>query len=399
MSKQIVVQGVNGEVTVQSAVSGFESEKALQELIARCPELLPTKDFGPDYADPITVGVECVTSEGRIDVLLLTPAGRTVVVETKLAKNPEQRREVIAQTMSYVVGFPTSYETLERWHRDYHGPAAPSIWEKVADASDADSEDQFRAEVEDALAARRMAALIVGDRFPKLGRLLRMAHALDEVVATGARFGVAAVRRFPLPSPEGAAVVTSEMLGKTVIERRTEIAVTVLDSDGSTVRTKLESVKIAERAEQRTPNRPGETKPIAVDGFRDLLKTAGMGALWTEVLGPLSEKTYSLEGTPKMLAIRLPVGEVEVKCGLVRQDGTILTGRGIGGALERAEADPSTYGWWLAELQAAFPGAVRNDTARVGIKLDRAAWEGEEEKLRELFEGLAERLKQVLPTE
>ncbi|MFC6463355.1 hypothetical protein ACFP76_23215 [Paracoccus aerius] len=41
------------------------------------------------------------TPAGRIDNLLLTPAGLPVVVECKLWRNPQARREVVGQVLEY----------------------------------------------------------------------------------------------------------------------------------------------------------------------------------------------------------------------------------------------------------------------------------------------------------
>jgi len=39
---------------------------------------------------------------GLIDVLLLSSQGRVAIVETKLASNPELRRQVLAQALDYL---------------------------------------------------------------------------------------------------------------------------------------------------------------------------------------------------------------------------------------------------------------------------------------------------------
>jgi hypothetical protein len=46
---------------------------------------------------------EASTDVGPIDVLLVSSRGRVCIVETKLASNPEKRREVIAQILDYAI--------------------------------------------------------------------------------------------------------------------------------------------------------------------------------------------------------------------------------------------------------------------------------------------------------
>ena len=53
---------------------------------------------------------------GRIDVLLLSNSGRIGVVETKLAYNPEKRREVIAQILDYALNLPSNGEQILEKH-------------------------------------------------------------------------------------------------------------------------------------------------------------------------------------------------------------------------------------------------------------------------------------------
>jgi hypothetical protein len=49
-----------------------------------------------------------VEPAGDIDVLLISESGRVAIVETKLAYNPEARREVVAQVLEYAIHLPSS---------------------------------------------------------------------------------------------------------------------------------------------------------------------------------------------------------------------------------------------------------------------------------------------------
>jgi hypothetical protein len=51
-----------------------------------------------------------VADAGRIDVLLLSAQGRVGVVETKLAYNPEKRRQVLAQALDYLAHLPEQFD-------------------------------------------------------------------------------------------------------------------------------------------------------------------------------------------------------------------------------------------------------------------------------------------------
>jgi len=78
-------------------------ERFLQELLADHPELLPVGSVREDAGSLLCVGREvAVGASGNIDNLYLSTAGYPVVLETKLWRNPQARREVLSQTLDYV---------------------------------------------------------------------------------------------------------------------------------------------------------------------------------------------------------------------------------------------------------------------------------------------------------
>ena len=84
-------------------------ECALQEVIDRWPGILPIADFYPSVESVCSLGREIPIPvadgvDGFIDNLLLTDDGHLVIVETKLWRNPEAVREVIAQALQYSMG-------------------------------------------------------------------------------------------------------------------------------------------------------------------------------------------------------------------------------------------------------------------------------------------------------
>lgn len=87
----------------------------LQTLIQNYPGLLPVSDIEPGLVSLVPVCMELPVPSGYIDNLMLTPDGGIVIVETKLWRNPEARREVVGQVLDYakdLSGF--SYEDLQR---------------------------------------------------------------------------------------------------------------------------------------------------------------------------------------------------------------------------------------------------------------------------------------------
>jgi hypothetical protein len=80
-------------------------ESLLQKVIDDRPNILPIREFYPGVANLFSLGreipVETGSGQGFIDNLLVTDDGRLVLVETKLWRNPQALREVVAQTLQY----------------------------------------------------------------------------------------------------------------------------------------------------------------------------------------------------------------------------------------------------------------------------------------------------------
>lgn len=76
-------------------------EGQLQELIRLHPNLLPIQELEPGCDEITCIGREVQTGSGPLDHLLISPNGLLTLVETKLWKNPEARREVVGQIIDY----------------------------------------------------------------------------------------------------------------------------------------------------------------------------------------------------------------------------------------------------------------------------------------------------------
>ncbi len=89
-------------------------ENWVQNLVQLHPELLPVEEVEPAYSEVISVCTELPTSSGYIDNFFITPSGNLLFVECKLYRNPEARREVVAQVLDYAESLTgMTYEELE----------------------------------------------------------------------------------------------------------------------------------------------------------------------------------------------------------------------------------------------------------------------------------------------
>ena len=90
-------------------------ESTLQELLFQNPHTLPIGSIDAAYDGLIPVCRELSTSAGSVDALFVNRLGCLTLVEFKLWRNPQARREVIGQILDYAKELASwSYEDLQR---------------------------------------------------------------------------------------------------------------------------------------------------------------------------------------------------------------------------------------------------------------------------------------------
>jgi hypothetical protein len=154
-------------VRLQKAHDKFD-EAFLQELLADHPELLPVDEFRPDVGDLLCIGREVSVGEaGSIDNLYLSTGGYPVIVETKLWRNPQARREVLSQILDYVKEIvEKDYDWLsQQW--DQFSKARKidrvGLLDKLSELSEDIDQETYIDRVNRALSRGDILALIVGD--------------------------------------------------------------------------------------------------------------------------------------------------------------------------------------------------------------------------------------------
>lgn len=97
------------------------SEDWIQQLINDNAELLPIDEIDKSYANLIPIGREINTPVGPIDNLFINTDGCLTLVETKLWRNPQARREVVGQIIDYAKEIiKWSYSDLDNSVRTYN---------------------------------------------------------------------------------------------------------------------------------------------------------------------------------------------------------------------------------------------------------------------------------------
>jgi hypothetical protein len=153
------------------------------------------------------------TKAGPADIAYLSGAGRLTIAECKLWRNPEARREVVAQVLDYAKEIARwSYEDLEAAVKRAAGDGkslADRIRAHLPDLDEAALHDDVQAN----LSAGRLNLLVVGDGIRE--GVAQLVDYLTRDVILGYRFGIElAVYRMPTGAPPGF-IVQPRILART----------------------------------------------------------------------------------------------------------------------------------------------------------------------------------------
>lgn len=143
-------------------------EGKLQSLLAIHPQALPIGDIEPFLADAVPVCTELGTFAGPVDLVLVTPHGDIVLVECKLWRNPQARREVVGQIIDYAKELPRlSFEAFDIAVRKASPAGQAAKTDSLYQRSGAETAGIDEASFVDAVARNlrrgRFLLLIVGD--------------------------------------------------------------------------------------------------------------------------------------------------------------------------------------------------------------------------------------------
>lgn len=143
------------------------TELKIQALVHGTPNIIPMDEIEPAYNDMISLCTELPLSSGFLDNLWMTPRGGIVIGECKLFRNPQARREVIAQALDYARSLQRmNYEAFEAAISKARSTPDFRLWECVtADQPESDviPETTFIDGVSRRLREAQLMILIIGD--------------------------------------------------------------------------------------------------------------------------------------------------------------------------------------------------------------------------------------------
>lgn len=253
-----------------TAASGY-NEAWLQDLLHRQPGVFPVGQIEPGFGDLIPLCRELplmfgAGRSGSLDNLFITREGGLVLVEAKLWRNPQARREVVAQAMEYAgaifrMGYAEFEETVLKARRA-EALSGGSIYELVAASEPTIGEAEFVDAVSRNLERGRAIIAVVGDGIREdiapLAELLQ-SHA-------GQRFTFALVELAVFQAPtESVRLVVPSVLAKTVLIERGVVRI-----ESGTGRVQIDPPQTSGVARAGAPT-PRRAVSIGEDEFYDLL--------------------------------------------------------------------------------------------------------------------------------
>ena len=191
-------------------------EKFLQKLIFNEPELLADENLDSDYSKLIPLSREVAVSSGSIDVVYLTPEGRICIVETKLWRNPEAHRTVIAQIIDYAKALATMSfdEFCQVVTREKSSIAVSSFFKKLRLKHRDFDENELQSRIQESLTNGRFLLLVVGDKiFPEV---VLLKEAIASAPNLEFNIALAELRFYRLEKNPNHLLVIPKIVGKTV---------------------------------------------------------------------------------------------------------------------------------------------------------------------------------------
>lgn len=359
-------------------------EAVLRDLIAAHPAILPVHDLDPSYGRLATVARELsIPGVGFVDILLMDEHGRLVVVECKLWRNPQARREVVGQILDYARELSRfAYEDLQRQVSIATRRQGNVLFSLAQEAGGTLGEAEFVDRVTRDLAAGRFLLLVVGDGIAEGTR--RIGEYLRDQPGLAFSFGLIEIAEYRHRDDQGQehVIMQPRVLAQTaVIERhviRSEVSGLVIEAAEMTEPNRSRDPSVS-RAPSDASNRwnsfvarfvsdlrfddPGQPPPrrggngwmrlpLPEGLYVNLYRSSGTGGVGAEVRFPGVEGAALYEG---LEADRVAIGAEFAANGL-----TLEWREGEVPLLSVRSTAPLPWDGGAEELQRAWLGQAAN---------------------------------------
>ena len=351
----------NGKETPLRRVSFDErtfDERALQNLLFAHPTLIPVGDIEPLFAGLRPLARELPIGSGFLDLIFMNEEGYLTLVETKLWRNPEARRTVVAQIIDYASHLSTwTYDELRQAvlasrNNDAVTSSDPLV-DLASDGGDDMDEREFVDRMNRNLRLGRFVLLIVGDGIHE--GVERMADFLNQTPQLQFTLGLVEMGLYAL---DDKAQPSDFFVQPRIIARTREVTRAVVEIKTTVQPEIIVSVPSAAAAAQS-----GRTK-LTESAFLEQLSESNSPdvvrfAEWMLEQAPAHDLTITWgEGGPLLRYEDAETGH-RFTFGKLSRHGTLGDTHRLGVRCLMLGLDASIYQSYLDQVAALIPGATR----------------------------------------
>jgi hypothetical protein len=364
-------------------------EAWLQELLRTQPDVLPVREIEPIFHPMIPIGREVATETGIIDNLFISHRGYLTLVETKLWRNPEAKREVVAQAIDYGSSLAKwNYDRLNNVAREYTGKYTSAQldlvdWVEKQLGPVEGGRYFFEETVAKNLRLGRFLTLIVGDRIRR--SVIEMISYVNKYPALA--LDIALVELWCYQIKRGQSwplLVMPHVVTRTEIVERSVIQVTVTEGKAPEIDVRQERAKANDKRQPRVS--------LTEEAFWELFRNRAPSqydAVWNLV--DEFSRQDGIEIVPRessiVIALRPPEADRLVSLFFVSTNAYLhVWPRTLGGQLAAAGYDPAlveTYDRRLRDILKMPEHRVELACPIAGVDLERF-----KSSVRELVRGI-----------
>ncbi|MCL0034965.1 hypothetical protein M1N21_03540 [Dehalococcoidia bacterium] len=325
------------------------SEDFLQATLQACPELLPVEEFDSDFGPLVSLGREV----DSIDNLFVAPSGKITLVETKLWRNAEATRQVVAQILDYAARVSSwAYQELEEHCRRALASAplnGKSLYTLVQERfpTEIPPESEFVDSVQRSLCTGRFLLLIVGDGIREgLSALLGALHTHPRLLFT---FGLVELQVFSDPEDPGKRLVVPHVFAHSTEIVRAVVCVVTTGHAEVTVELEDPMDEEGNRSRRRT---------LSEGEFLDRLPSGPVARTVRKLIASARDLGAIVEPRASSVSIRLndPKGSKQkLTLFVITTAGELYTGW-LSGQLESIGSDKGIAANWVASVVNLVPG-------------------------------------------
>lgn len=362
-------------------------ENKLQELLHHNPSILPASRFDGNFGPLVSLGREV----RHIDNLFISPSGRLTVVETKLWRNPQATREVLAQVLDYAGRLSTlSCEELEaecRQARQSPIGSGENLYGLVEKAypGQAGSEHEFLDRLQRTIRQGRFLLLVVGDGIREnLEQVLERLYGQSRLAFT---FGLVELQFYQQPD-SGEYLVIPNIPARSVEVVRA--IVTVSDGGSGSVNIEVPS------------DEPDKGRRLSEQDFLETV-TDPEARKFGERLIEWAHDHKQIVAKPAMNSISVRVPFSTTRDGLVllrltKVGKVLVTPPKLRKELNKAEVSDEDVFWIAESVQNLFPDIkIDPDAQQIAAPLRAATILPKMDRFLEIYGEAIERLRRLDP--